>query len=81
MKTMYINPNEFEDTLPGREKARRHLNTWTKERLVNQLLMAVEDGRSVHPKTPYPLHDSTPGAMIKKWAEKFDKDNKRRRRR
>lgn len=44
METEYVTPDELKDVLPVREKARRHLKTWTKKQLVTQLLLVVKEG-------------------------------------
>ena len=41
MRTEYVKPNY---DLPHREKAKRHLKTWTKKQLIDQLAMSAKDG-------------------------------------
>jgi len=43
MRKTYVKPEDFDDILPIREKAKRHLETWSKEQLVGQLLMSSKD--------------------------------------
>lgn len=44
MKTEYVTPDDLKDVLPIREKAKKHLKTWTKKQLVDQLSMSAKDG-------------------------------------
>jgi len=44
MRKTYVKPEEFDDDLPIREKAKRHLETWSKKRLVDQLSFSAKDG-------------------------------------
>ena len=37
-----MNPKELEDVIPIREKAVRHLTTWTKKQLVQQLSFSAK---------------------------------------
>lgn len=43
MKTEYVNPDDL-NVLPIREKAKKHLKTWTKKQLIDHLAMASKDG-------------------------------------
>ena len=42
--TEYVKPEELNDELTVREKAERHLKTWSKKRLATQLLNSASDG-------------------------------------
>jgi len=44
MKTEYVKPEDLDDILTLQEKAERHLKTWSKKRLVDQLSMSAKDG-------------------------------------
>ena len=43
MRTEYVKPDELDDVLPIREKAKKHLKTWTKQQLIDHLAMASKD--------------------------------------
>ena len=40
----YVTPEELANVLPLREKAVRHLRTWTKKALIQHLAMASKEG-------------------------------------
>lgn len=42
--TEYVTPEQLADVLTVREKALRHLKTWSKKQLVTQLLNSASDG-------------------------------------
>lgn len=43
MRKEYVKPDEL-DVLTVREKAIRHLSTWSKKRLIDQLALGSKDG-------------------------------------
>jgi hypothetical protein len=43
-KTEYVNLDDLEDVLTVREKAERHLKTWPKKRLIQQLVLSSKEG-------------------------------------
>jgi hypothetical protein len=43
MRKTYVKPSYFDYIFPTGEKAKRHLETWSKEQLVDQLLMSSKD--------------------------------------
>ena len=44
MGTEYIRPDDLDDVLTVREKAKRHLRTWSKRKLVDHLSFSSSDG-------------------------------------
>lgn len=47
MEKEYVNPDDL-DVLTTRQKAERHLKTWSKKRLLTQLLNSAKDGWLEH---------------------------------